>query len=214
MTQPAFPLRGVLAPLAVVLVLGIVPLAAAEVSVSPGESLLLQVGERSLEVQVGSEFISGSDIYLFRTDDGLSGLLHGQPVKLTWNRQGNISGQVVGRSVTLSATRLTQPGLTVRGWFGADTAELALTPTAISGSVEDCGYSLSMAAGQYSGWRTCAPNRGPPVRVTLRIPESFVSLGTTQEGALLTLLLSDEGLPPASPPAETPGVGGAGTPSP
>nr|QKW93804.1 hypothetical protein [Vitiosangium cumulatum] len=214
MTQPAFPMRGVLAPLAVVLVLGIGSLAAAEVTVSAGESLLLQVGERALELRIGPERISGSGISLSHTDEGLSGLLHGQPVKLAWNRQGDISGRVAGRSVTLSVMRLNPPGLTVRGWFGGDTAELALTPMAISGSVEDCGYSLALAGEQYSGWRTCGPTPGPPVPVTLRIPENLMSLGDTREGALLTLLLSDEALPPASPPEEMPGVGGAGAPSP
>ena len=46
------------------------------------------------------------------------------------------------------------------------------------------------------------------------IPENIVPLGTTEEGALLALLLSAEALPPAPSPGGTPGGGGAGTPSP
>jgi hypothetical protein len=61
---------------------------------------------------------------------------------------------------------------------------------------------------------TCDATRGPPVPVTLRIPDNIVPLGLAEEGALLALLLSDEALPPASSTGETPGVGGSGTPSP
>lgn len=215
MTQPPFPRRRVLAPLAVVLVLGMGPLAAAEVTVSVREPLLLQVGERRLELRIEPESIFGPELQLSREDQGLSGSLNGQPVELKWDEAGNITGRAAGQSVELTAAPLTpQPGLRMRGWFGGDTAELTLTPTAISGSVGGCGYSLSLAANRYSGWRTCDTTRGPPVPVMLRIPENIVPLGLAEEGALLTLLLSAEALPPASSPGGAPGVGGAGTPSP
>jgi hypothetical protein len=213
-TQPPFSRRGVLAPLAVVLVLGMGPLAAAEVTVSVREPLLLQVGERQLELRIESDSISGADIQLRRVDGGLRGTLQGQPVELRWDDTGDITGRAAGQSVDLTAVPLTpQSGLRMRGWFGGDTAELTLTPTAISGSVGGCGYSLSLAANRYSGWRTCDATRGPPVPVTLRIPENIVPLGAAEEGALLALLLSAEALPPVSSPGSAPGVGGAGTPS-
>lgn len=215
MTQPAFPRRGVLAPLAVVLVLGMGPLAAAEVTVSVREPLLLQVGERRLELRVEPESISGAGLQLRRVDNGLSGTLERQPVELKWTESGNITGRAAGESVDLNAAPLAaQAGLRVRGWFGGDTAELALTPTAISGSVGGCSYSLALAGNRYSGWRTCDATRGPPTQVTLRIPENIVPLGVAEEGALLALLLSAEGLPPVPSPGEMPGGGGAGTPSP
>lgn len=215
MTQPAFPRRGVLAPLAVVLVLGIGVLAAAQVTVSAREPLLLQVGERSLEIRVEPESISGADLQLRRVGNGLSGTLKGQPVELKWSEDGDITGRAAGESVALTAVaRTPQPGLRVQGWFGGDTAELTLTPTGISGSVGGCDYSLPMAGNRYSGWRTCDVTRGPPSPVTLRIPEDLVPLGATEEGALLALLLSAEALSPAPSTGETPGVGGTGTPSP
>ncbi len=215
MTQPAFPRRGLLALLAVVVLLGLGPPAAAQVTVSVREPLLLQVGERRLQIRVGSQSISGSGLELRRVPEGLRGTFKGQPVDLKWNGDGDITGRAAGASVELTAvSRAPQPGLTLRGWFGADTAELTLTPTAISGSVGGCSYSLPMAGTHYSGWRTCDVTRGPPVPVTLRIPEDAVPLGLAEEGALLALLLSDEALPPAPSPGETPGVGGSGTPSP
>lgn len=192
----------------VVLVLGMGPLAAAEVTVSSREPLLLQVGERQLELRIEPGSISGAGLQLRRVDGGLSGTLEGQPVELRWDETGDITGQAVGQSVDLTAVPLAaQSGLKLSGWFGGETAELALTPTALSGSVGGCGYSLSLAANRYSGWRTCEATRGPPVSVTLRIPESLGPLGAAEEGALLALLLSAESLPPASSP-------GAGTPSP
>lgn len=215
MTQPAFPRRGLLALLAVVVLLGLGPPAAAQVTVSVREPLLLQVGERRLQLRVGSESISGSGLQLRRLPEGLRGTFNGQPVDLKWNGDGDITGRAAGAPVELTAvSRAPQPGLVLRGWFGADTAELTLTPTGISGSVGGCSYSLPMAGIHYSGWRTCDVTRGPPVPVTLRIPEDAVPLGLAEEGALLALLLSDEALPPASSTGETPGVGGSGTPSP
>ncbi|QRK11063.1 hypothetical protein JQX13_13910 [Archangium violaceum] len=215
MTQPAFPRRGVLAPLAVVLVLGIGVPAAAEVTVSVREPLLLQVGERSLEIRVEPESISGAGLQLRRVENGLSGTLRGQPVELKWSEDGDITGRAAGESVDLTAVALTpRPGLRVLGWFGGDTAELTLTPTGILGSVGGCSYRLPMAGNRYSGWRTCDVTRGPPTPVTLRIPEELMQLGAAEEGALLALLLSDEALSPAPPTGETPGMGGAGTPSP
>ncbi|WNG42732.1 hypothetical protein F0U60_00440 [Archangium minus] len=215
MTQPAFQRRGVLAPLAAVLVLGIGSLVAAQVTVSAREPLLLQVGERSLEIRVESESISGADLQLRRVGNGLSGTLRGQPVELKWSEDGDITGRAAGESVDLTAVaRAPQPGVTVQGWFGGDTAELTLTPTGISGSVGGCSYSLPMAGNRYSGWRTCDVTRGPPTSVTLRIPEELMSLAAAEEGALLALLLSAEALSPAPSTGETPGGGGAGTPSP
>ncbi|HYO56365.1 hypothetical protein [Archangium sp.] len=214
-TQPALPMRGVLAPLAAVLVLGLGSLAAAEVTVSAREALLLQVGERRLQLRIGPESISGGGLQLRRVQNGLRGTLKGQPVELKWNEDGDITGRAAGASVELTTVpRAPQPGLELRGWFGADTAELTLSPMGISGSVGGCSYSLPMAGNRYSGWRTCDVTRGPPVPVTLRIPENIVPLGLAEEGALLALLLSDEALPPASSAGERPGVGGSGTPSP
>ncbi|MCY1083634.1 hypothetical protein [Archangium lansingense] len=215
MTQPSFPRRGVLAPLALVLLLGLGPPAAAQVTVSARESLLLQVGERRLQLRVESDSISGGGFQLRRVPNGLRGTFKGQPVDLKWNKNGDITGQAAGASVELTVlARAPQPGLSLRGWFGADTAELTLTPTGISGSVGGCSYSLAMAGNRYSGWRTCDVTRGPPESVTLRIPEDVVPLGPAEEGALLALLLSGEALPPAPSAGETPGVGGSGTPSP
>ncbi|REG30819.1 hypothetical protein ATI61_106289 [Archangium gephyra] len=215
MTQPPFPRRGLLAPLAAVLVWSLGPLAGAQVTVSVREPLLLQVGERRFQLQVGSESISGGGLELRRVQGGLRGTLKGQPVALKWNEDGAITGRAAGASVQLDAiSRAPQPGLILRGWFGADPAELTLTPTGISGSVGGCDYSLPMAGNRYTGWRTCDATRGPPAPVTLRIPDNLVPLGLTEEGALLALLLSDEALPPAPSTGETPGVGGSGTPSP
>jgi hypothetical protein len=213
-TQPAFRRCGVLT-LAVVVVLGLGPPAAAQVTVSVREPLLFQVGERRLQLRVESDSISGSGLELRRVPEGLRGTFKGQPVDLKLNERGDITGRAAGESVELTAlARAPQPGLYLRGWFGADTAELTLTPTGISGSVGGCSYFLPMAGNRYSGWRTCDVTRGPPVPVTLRIPEDAVPLGPAEEGALLALLLSDEALPPASSAGETPGVGGSGTPSP
>jgi hypothetical protein len=199
----------------VVLVLGMSPLAAAEVTVSVREPLLLQVGERQLELRIEPESISGAGLQLRRVEGGLSGTLEGQPVELRWDETGDITGRAAGQSVDLTAVPLAaQSGLKMSGWFGGDTAELALTPTAMSGSVGGCGYSLSLAANRYSGWRTCDATRGPPVPVTLRIPANIVPLGAAEEGALLALLLSAETLPPASSPGGTAGGDGARTPSP
>ncbi|HEX5752510.1 MAG TPA: hypothetical protein VFZ09_40265 [Archangium sp.] len=215
MTQPPFPRRGLLAPLAAVLVWGLGPLAAAQVTASAREPLLLQVGERRFQLQVGSQAISGSGLELRRVQGGLRGSLKGQPVELKWSEDGDITGRAAGASVRLDAIpRAPQPGLVLRGWFGADPAELTLTPTGISGSVGGCDYSLPLAGNRYAGWRTCDTLRGPPSPVTLRIPDDIVPLGLAEEGALLALLLSDEALPPAPSPGETPGVGGSGSPSP
>jgi hypothetical protein len=214
-TQPAFPRRGVLAPLAVVMLLGLGPPTAAQVTVSVRESLLLQVGERRLQLSVERDSISGGGFQLRRVPDGLRGTLKGQPVDLKWNGDGDITGRVAGAPVELTfVSRAPQPGLYLRGWFGPDPAELTITPTAISGSMGGCSYSLPMAGNRYSGWRTCDVTRGPPAPVTLRIPEEAVPLGPAEEGALLALLLSDEALSPAPSTGETPGVGGSGTPSP
>ncbi len=215
LTQSASPRRGVLTSLVLVLALGIGSPTAAQVTVSGKASLLLEVGERRLQVRVDSKRISGSGLELRRTRNGLRGSLRGLPVELRWDEEGNITGRAAGASVELVAVPLTpQPGVTLRGWFGADTAELSLTPTGIVGSMGACGYSLPMAGDQYSGWRTCDETRGPPVPVTLRIPRNVVPLAPFEEGALLALLLSDEALPPASSAGGSPGVGGAGAPSP
>lgn len=215
MTQPAFPLRGVLAPLALVLVLGIGLFAVAEVTVSAREPLLLQVGEQDLQVRVGPESISGGGLQLRRAPGGLKGTLRGLPVDLRWNDAGNISGQAAGVAVDLVARpRSGQTGLDLTGRFGEDPSRLMLSPTFISGSVGGCSYSLAMAGNRYSGWRTCGATQGPPAPVTLRIPDEMVPLARAEEGALLSLLLSAETLPPAPSTGETPGQGGAGTPSP
>ncbi|HYO66096.1 MAG TPA: hypothetical protein VEU33_08440 [Archangium sp.] len=215
MTQPPFPRRGLLAPLAVVLVLGLGPPVSAQVTAPAREPLVLQVGERRFQLQVGSHFISGGGLELRRVQGGLRGTLRGQPVALTWREDGSITGRVAGASVRLDAiSRAPQPGLLLRGWFGAEPAGLTLTPTAIAGSVGGCDSSLTLAGNRYTGWRTCDTTRGPPAPVTLRIPGDIVPLGLAEEGALLALLLSDEALPPAPSTGETPGVGGSGTPSP
>ncbi|QRN97408.1 hypothetical protein JRI60_52180 [Archangium violaceum] len=215
LTQPASPRRGVLASLVLVLALGLGSSAAAEVTVSGRALLLLAVGERRLQVRVESKRISGGGLELRRTGNGLRGTLRNLPVELTWDEDGNITGRAAGASVELVALpRSPQPGMELRGWFGADTAELSLTPTGIAGSVGGCGYSLPLAGNHYSGWRTCDETRGPPVPVTLRIPSNVIPLAQIEEGALLALLLSDEALPPASSAGESPGQGGAGAPSP
>jgi hypothetical protein len=214
-TQRPFPRRGVLAPLAVVLMLGIGSPAAAEVTVSGREPLLFQVGERRVEVRVGPKLISGEGLHLRRGPEGLRGTLDGQPVRLAWTEEGVVTGQVAGERVRLVVRqRIPEPGLRVEGWFGVEPAELVLAPVSISGTLGGCDYRLPLAGNRYSGWRTCELTRGPPVPVVLRLPENLVPLGLTEEGALLALLLSAEALPPASSPEETPGVGGAGTPSP
>ncbi|WP_052518684.1 hypothetical protein [Archangium violaceum] len=213
MTQPPFPRCGLLAPLAAVLVLCLGPSATAQVTVSAQEPLLLQVGERRFQLQVGPQSISGGGLELHRAQGGLRGTLKGQPVELKWRGDGSISGQVAGASVQLDAVRRTpQPGLVLRGWFGADPAELTLTPTGISGSMGGCAYSLPLAGNRYTGWRTCDATRGPPAPVTLRIPENIVPLGLAEEGALLALLLSDEALPPAPSPGTDTGRGRRGHP--
>lgn len=198
-----------------VLALGLGAGAAAEVSVSERQSLLLQAGEHRLQVHVGSERISGGGLQLRRSPQRLRGTLDGRPVDLRWDEAGNITGQVADATVKLTATPLSpQAGLSVDGWFGGDTAGLRLTPTGISGAVGTCNYSLPLAGSGYAGWRTCDATRGPPVPVTLRLPEAMVPLASAEEGALLALVLSAEALPPTPSAAGTPGQGGSGTPSP
>ena len=225
MTRPEGSRRGVLGRLALVLMLGMGATAAAEVTVSEKAPLLLQVGERELRVRILPQSISGGGLQLRRTPLTLSGTLHGQPVEFAWNEAGEITGRVAGEPVKLQALSLaTQSGMSVAGWFGEDPAELALTPMAITGSVGGCGYSLPLGGSGYSGWRTCGEaTRGPPVPVSLRLPEELVQgvpegeqplLSIAEEGALLALLLSEEALSPASPAAETPGRTEPGTPSP
>jgi len=217
--------RGVLGRLALVLMLGMGATAAAEVTVSEKAPLLLRVGEREMRIRILPQSISGGGLQLRRTPLTLSGTLHGQPVELAWNEDGEITGRVAGEPVKLQALSLaTQSGMSVAGWFGEDPAELALTPMVITGSVGGCGYSLPLAGVGYSGWRTCGEaTRGPPVPVMLRLPEELVQgipegeqplLSVAEEGALLALLLSEEALSPASPAAETPGRTEQGTPSP
>lgn len=215
MTQPPFPRRGVLAPLALVLVLGLGALAVAEVTLSSREPLLLRVGERELSVRIEPERIVGERIELRRLEQGLVGTVDGQPVDLRWTEEGAITGHVGGQAVRLvSRNRIPEPGLRVEGRFGGEPTELILAPLSITGTVGRCTYSLPMAGNRYSGFRTCELTRGPPVPVMLRLPEELVPLGIEEEGALLALLLSAEAIPPTSPPEETPGQGGAGTPSP
>jgi len=199
--------------------------AAAEVTVSEKAPLLLRVGERELRIRILPQSISGGGLQLRRTPLTLSGTLHGQPVEFAWNENGEITGRVAGEPVKLVALSLaTQSGMSVTGWFGEDPAELSLTPMAIKGSMGGCSYSLPLAGIGYSGWRTCGEaTRGPPVAVTLRLPEELVQgipegeqplLSIAEEGALLALLLSEEALSPASPAAGTPGRTEQGTPSP
>jgi hypothetical protein len=198
-----------------VLALGLGSPTVAQVTVSENESLLFQAGGRGLQLRVGSERISGGGLQLRRVPQGLRGTLDGRPVDLRWDEEGNITGQASHASVDLLATRLSpQPGLSMEGWFGGDTAGLRLTPTGISGTVGRCSYSLSLAGNRYAGWRTCDTTRGPPVPVTLRIPARMLPLDASEEGALLALLLSGELLLPVPSPEESPGLGSAGTPSP
>jgi hypothetical protein len=215
-THSSFPRRGVLAPLALVLVLGLGVLAVAEVTVSVREPLVLQVGERELEVRIGPERISGGErLDLELREQALVGTLDEQAVELRWTEDGVITGQVAGQPVRLtSRQQVPEPGLRVEGWFAQEPTSLSFAQTAITGQVGGCGYSLALAGNRYAGWRTCGLMTGPPTRVMLRLPEGLEQLGLPAQGALLALLLSAEALPPASLPEETPGETGQEVPSP
>ncbi len=214
-TRSSFPRRSGLTPLAVALTVGLASLALAQFTVSPKDILQLRAGERTLSLRVGANATSGEGFELRRTREGLQGRLAGQPVTLELADEGVIAGTWGKETVRLvSSPRASEPGLSVEGVLSGMPVELALGPLGISGEVGGCSYSLPLSGNGYTGWRTCEPTRGPPVAVELRLPQTLLALSTEEQAALLSLLLSAEALSTASPPGETPGRGGADTPSP
>ncbi len=215
-SRSAFPRRSGLPPLLVALtVLGLAPLALAQFTVSPKDTLQLRAGERTLSLRVAPDGTSGEGFELRRTREGLRGRLAGQTVELELADEGVIAGTWGRETVRLVASpRASEPGMSVEGVLSGAPVELVLGPMGISGEVGGCSYSLPLSGGGYTGWRTCEPTRGPPVAVELRLPQTLLALSTEEQAALLSLLLSAEALSPASRPGGTPGQGGADAPSP
>ena len=113
--------------------------------------------------------------------------------------EGPVLGRVGDAPVRLSVdARTAEPGVLAEGIFAGLAASLTVSPLGISGHVGRCDYSLPQAGSRYEGWRTCGETRAErrPERVTLTLPEEALSLGDTEEAALLALLLSDVTVPP------------------
>ncbi|RJS24051.1 hypothetical protein DRW03_10605 [Corallococcus sp. H22C18031201] len=197
MSQPRSSRRG-RASLAALLVLGLTPAARAQVSVTPGLVVRLQVGDQSTELQLSRDAIQGRDLWLRRTEAGLVGRLHGKRVNVGWG-DGPVEGHVGEAPVRLTVQpRSAHPGVTLEGAFAGWETSFGVSPVGISGAVGGCNYSLPHAANRYEGWRTCqASNLGRgPVPVRLELPVGQLALGETETAVLLSLLLSDVTLPP------------------
>ncbi|MBJ6761612.1 hypothetical protein JGU66_12625 [Myxococcaceae bacterium JPH2] len=197
MSQPRSTRRG-RASLAALLVLGLAPAARAQVSVSPGLVLRLEVGDQSTELRLTRDAIQGRDLSLRRTEAGLVGSLHGKRVNVGWG-DGPVEGHVGEAPVRLTVQpRSAHPGVTLEGAFAGWQTSIGVSPVGISGGVGGCNYSLPHAANRYEGWRTCEASslgRGP-VPVRLQLPSGQLALGETETAVLLALLLSDVTLPP------------------
>lgn|GEM_PF-2485282 len=200
MSRPESGPRGALGTLsAVLLSLGLATPASAQLAVSErGGPIRLQVGDQSLTVSLSRDTVRGGGFALRRTPTSLKGQLRGGDVDLRW-RTGPIVGRVGVEDSRLELSRMSsEPGLRVDGELANWPTSLVLSPLGISGDVGGCSYSMTVAGGRYTGWRTCQPDAdGEPTSVSLSLPETIHVLGDTEQAALLSLLLSAQGLPPA-----------------
>ncbi|WP_194869578.1 hypothetical protein [Myxococcus sp. AB025B] len=190
---------------AVLLSLGVAAPASAQLATSQRSGpLRLQVGDQSLAISLGKERLSGGGFDLRRTGVSFRGQLRGGDVELGW-RRGPIVGRVGVEDTRLELSRFSsEQGMRVDGELSNWPTSLVFSPVGISGDVGGCSYSLTVAGGRYTGWRTCQPDlEGEPTAVTLSLPETVLALDTAEQAALLSLLLSAKGLPPA-PPRQAP----------
>ncbi|WP_342378592.1 hypothetical protein NVS55_04300 [Myxococcus stipitatus] len=185
----------------VVLSLGVSAPASAQVA-SPERTgdIRLRVGDRFLAVTLEEDRLRGGGFDLRSTRTSIEGRLHGEDVDLRWRGAG-VDGRVGSADTRLELSRYSaQQGFRVDGELAGWPAALVVSPVGLSGDVGGCSYSLTVAGGNYTGWRTCQPNPdSEPISVALGLPENFRALGETQQAVLLSLLLSEAGLPPAPP---------------
>ncbi|NTX06374.1 MULTISPECIES: hypothetical protein [Myxococcus] len=202
MSRPESGPRGALGRLsAVLLSLGLAAPASAQLAVSErGGPIRFQVGEESLTVSLSRDVVRGGGFDLRRTGSSLKGRLRGGDVDLRWP-QGPIVGRVGVEDSRLELSRMaSEQGLRVDGELAHWPTSLVISPVGISGDVGGCSYTLTVAGGHYTGWRTCQPDvDGEPTSVSLSLPKTMEVLGEKEQAALLSLLLSAQGLPPAPP---------------
>lgn len=201
-SRPESGLRRALGRLsAVVLSLGVAAPVSAQVAVPErAGAIRLRVGNQFLAVTLDGDRLLGDGFDLRSTQTSIEGRMHGDEVDLQWHGAG-VDGRVGPADTRLVLSRFSaQQGFRVDGELAGWPAALVVSPVGLSGDVGGCSYSLTVAGGNYTGWRTCQPNpNGEPISVALGLPENFRALSKTQQAVLLSLLLSEAGMPPAPP---------------
>ncbi|WXH28798.1 hypothetical protein WA016_02744 [Myxococcus stipitatus] len=191
-----------------VVALGVAAPLSAQVAVPErAGAIRLRVGNQFLAVTLDGDRLHGDGFDLRSTQTSIQGRMHGDDVDLQWHGAG-VDGRVGPADTRLVLSRFSaQQGFRVDGELAGWPAALVVSPVGLSGDVGGCSYSLTVAGGNYTGWRTCQPNpNGEPISVALGLPENFLALSKTQQAVLLSLLLSEAGMPPA-PPRHAPDTG-------
>ncbi|MCP3102113.1 hypothetical protein LZ198_24905 [Myxococcus sp. K15C18031901] len=201
------------------LVFGLAAPASAQLAATArGGPIALRVGDAALAVSVDADTVRGDGFALRRDGARLTGTVRGGNLDLRW-RRGLVTGRVGVEDVHLELSRMaSEQGLQVDGELASWGTALVLSPLGITGSVGGCDYSMTVAGGQYTGWRTCQEsNGGEPLDVTLSLPEQVQDLDDAEQAVLVALVLSEKGIAP-TPPRATPGPGrtleGPGAPAP
>jgi len=193
---------------AILLAAGLASPASAQLAATArGGPIQLRVGDASLAVSVDADAVRGGGFALRRTGSRLTGTVRGGNLDVGW-RRGRVTGRVGVEDVRLTLSRIaSEQGLRLDGALASWDTSLILSPLGITGSVGGCDYSMTVAGGQYTGWRTCQEdNGGEPIAVTLGLPEQLQDLDDAEQATLVALLLSEKGIAP-TPPHATPGPG-------
>lgn len=151
----------------------------------PGDTLIFGLGDRSSHFHVSRQDIQGDQLYLRRFPGHLRGHVSAEPVDLAVIPPA-ITGFLGDRTVMLEV--LTgEIGLDIAGHFGFREVRLSLEMDRIRGEVGPCRYELDLHRGTYEGHVGCG---GPPERVSLIVPVTFVARPTAEIAAMLVAILA------------------------
>jgi hypothetical protein len=151
----------------------------------PGDTLIFGLGDRSSHFHVSREDIQGDRLYLRRFPGHLRGQVSAEPVDLALSPP-RITGVLGDRNVMLEVIA-GQVGLDIAGHFGFREVRLTLEMDRIRGEVGPCRYDLTCRRGIYEGHVDCG---GPPERVSLIVPVTFIARPTTEIAAMLVAILA------------------------
>lgn len=154
----------------------------------PEEFFVLHTGTAVTEVRIAGHDLSGADIQLSYTAEGIRGRAFGRLVDLQWS-DTKVTGFFGDGRVELTITPEADKGVVVRGLYGSNLGEIAIRPTGVEGTLGRCTYQLratSPGSGSFEGRRSC---RSLPEQAAMHIPPGLSSRSAGEVVALLAVLL-------------------------